>query len=109
MKTLLDEPDQVTGSFESLEGSPTITFETESGQFLIPYFTITCARMNADATTINITCQDHTVELRGHGLLQLWRTFQLQNIRKIWIDPPRNNLSSTVETITITPIPQQDD
>jgi hypothetical protein len=77
------KPNEKNASFDTDEGSPTLTFVTAEEALAIPYHTLRHMRFAKDARSICFAFDEFEVTLVGLHLLTLWRELQGYNVREV--------------------------
>ena len=88
-------------SFETREGTPTITFESDDRQIMLPWHAFLCAKLSSEGNEILVEFQGVTVAILGHSLGELWESLRSQDTSKIFPSADPNKAECTIDAITI--------
>ena len=76
-------PKDIPRAFDTLEGSPTITFVGKHLHKMLPYHSLIEADLRQDATVIEVKFHSCVITVEGHALLPLWSKLQRQSVREL--------------------------
>lgn len=76
-------PKDTPRAYDTLEGSPTITFVGKHLHKMLPYHSFIEANLHNDATVIEVVFHSWVIAVEGHALLPLWSKLQKQSVREL--------------------------
>lgn len=104
MDTFLDHPKQDDNlPFTTSDDRITFTLVTPGGHTLLPYHSLTEARLTNEGRELTLYTMDYLITITGKGLRPLWKELQNFNVQEVSMLNSSEDHETHIADITITP------